>query len=162
MKRGIVLSALAALAISGAAWADYSMKRMGAWLVTASGDRFGDAGLYSAMVPMNGDYFLQMECRDKKLTLNLDPQGMALREDDTFFFKFRVDRRKLLSLVGEVKGQRIVIDQQNIRLLQLVRDIRSGAEVGIQMEGSRITEAVVRIDGADRALADIARNCPLD
>ncbi|AVT76597.1 hypothetical protein RPPS3_25340 [Rhodopseudomonas palustris] len=163
MKREIVLSALAALLLSGAAQADYSGRQIGSWVTKAREDRFGDGGSYIALTT-SGGAALGVRCIGKTLSLammELGDYARPINEGDRFEFKFRVDKGEVVALSGVAIGGRLI---QIAAPRSLVRAMREGKETAMRVETADGVSAVVvfQMLGAPKAFADLARECGLD
>ncbi|NEV77926.1 hypothetical protein DYI24_12850 [Rhodopseudomonas sp. BR0C11] len=163
MKRGIVLSALAALLMSGAAQADYSGRQIGSWTTKARDDRFGDGGSYIALT-MAGGAALGVRCIGKKLSLAMMETGIYARpiaEGDRFDIKVRVDKGEIVKLDGVAIGGRVI---QIPASRDLVRQIRQGAEAAVRIETADGVSAIVvfPLHGAAKAFTDLGRECGID
>ena len=161
MKMLLVMAAL--LGFAGSARADYEGRVVGNWLTSATEDRFGDGGAYTA-VTIDGRTGLVVRCLQKKLSLAVlemsnDPKPLA--EKDAFTLKFRVDKQPVTESVGMAISPRLI---QVITEKTLVRAIRDGRETAVRLESTSGVSSthVFKTNGATKAFADLAKECALD
>jgi hypothetical protein len=158
--------AVAAAVLAGTSEArckDYFMVPNGAWDSSGTAGRFEDGGTFTARMRADGRYELIVQCARKRLSISVLPQNAYVTTGSAYSIKFRVDRLTIFDMFGEgVENNSIVIDDGEPKLPQLVEEMLGGKELAMRITGRSVNEAVLRIDGADRAFVDIVQNCPLN
>jgi hypothetical protein len=142
--------------------ADYRDRRIGNWLVSATEDRFGDGGEFTAVTAAD-ETLLAVRCLRKKLSIAVvkaGPDPPAMKKGEIFRFEFRVDRVPTDVTTGKVIAPTVVELDTDADLVIAIRDAK---ETAMRMIGDdwRLT-VVFKTAGGAKAFADLARECPLD
>ncbi|GEM_PF-6050688 len=158
MKKMIALASLAtALLASTVARADYEGRIVGNWVTSATEDRFGDGGRYTA-VAISENYAFGVRCLDKAFSYAVLPIGDKTREKTLYKFKFRVDRGKVYQGAGLAIGEKIV---QVLADPALTADLTTGKELAIRQEVDGVSEThIIKLRSSSKALRDVLAQCP--
>lgn len=148
---------------TGAECKDYSLVPNGAWFSSGHAGRFDDGDTFTARMTVDYQYELIVRCAGKRLSLSVLPRNAYVTTGSVYSLKFRVDRLTIFDMFGEASANNaVVIDDGEPKLPQLVEEMLGGKELAMRIQGNTTSEAVLRIDGADRALVDIVQNCLLN
>lgn len=156
--------ALSVLAFSGSpSFADYENRAFGSWLASAKSDRFGEGGTYFAMTS-DGMRTLAVRCLEKDFSLALLEMartGSGPKVGTIIKFKLRVDKQPVIETFGEVVAEHLIVVPDDVGA---AKQILTGRELAVRTEtpAGLVKTSIFQITGADRALADVLKNCPPD
>jgi hypothetical protein len=161
MKRLMVAGLLACAAT--AAHAQLEPKMIGNWMVSSETAPSGSGRIFTA-VTSGRTMALSVRCIAKRLNLTLFPvaSGTTPRAaGDQFRVRFRVDALPDLDTNARALDTQVIQIDPDKRIVKAIRDAR---EIVVRLTAPMGVTEMLAYDaaGAQKALVDVIRECPLD
>ncbi|MFA6265968.1 MAG: hypothetical protein WC670_09680 [Pseudolabrys sp.] len=146
----LLLSASAAVAAS---------KVIGNWMVNIEADRFSDSTMnVVAITSGKSGGILAVRCLGGDLSIALG--GPKFDTGDKFLIKFRTDKRPVVDTIAVAVSETFVeVDTTK----EMVREMLTAKEYAVRIIGASSNDFIFNAgSGAPKALAEVAKACPLE